>query len=95
LKSGKPRAEAILQVRVIPRSPRTRVDGTRGDAVLVRLAAPPVDGAANEALIAFLAEALDIPRRDIELVSGERSRDKRLRISGLDGPAVAARLGVR
>lgn len=64
----------------------------RGAAVLIRLAAPPVDGAANEALIAFLSEALGVPRRQITLVSGEKSRDKRLRIAGIEREAALARL---
>ena len=95
MKSGRPRAEdaaAILDIRVIPRSPRTRVDGRRGNAILVRLAAPPVEGAANDALIAFLSDALDVPRRDVTLVSGERSRDKRVRIDGVDEATAIARL---
>ena len=76
----------------MPRAPRTRVDGTRGGAVLIRLAAPPVDGAANDALIAFLADALGLPRRNISIVSGEKSRDKRVRIEGIDEPAARTRL---
>jgi len=88
--NAKPRAE--LNVRVIPRAPRTRVDGTRGGAFLIRLAAPPVDGAANDALIAFLSDALALPRRNISIVSGEKSRDKRVRIEGIDEPSARARL---
>ena len=68
------------------------MDGTRGDAILIRLAAAPVDGAANDALIAFLADTLDIPRRDITLVSGERSRDKRVRIAGMNAATTRTRL---
>ena len=83
---------AVLDIRVIPRAPRTRVDGTRGGAILVRLAAPPVDGAANDALVAFLSETLALPRRYIRIVSGEKSRDKRVEIDGLDEPAARARL---
>jgi uncharacterized protein (TIGR00251 family) len=83
---------ADLDIRVIPRSPRSRVDGRRGDAVLIRLAAPPVGGAANDALIAFLADALDLPRRNIRIVSGEKSRDKRVQVSGLDRASAVARL---
>jgi uncharacterized protein (TIGR00251 family) len=90
--SAKPPAETVITVRVIPRSPRTRIDGMRGDAFLVRLAAPPVDGAANDALIAFLAEHLDLPRRNIRIVSGGRSRDKKVGISGLSFDAVAERM---
>ena len=58
----------------------------------MRLAAPPVEGAANDALIAFLSDALDVPRRDVTLVSGERSRDKRVRIDGVDAATAIARL---
>ena len=85
-------AFAVLHVRVIPRAPRTRVDGERGGAILIRLAAPPVDGAANDALVAFLADALGLPRRDITIAAGAKSRDKRVRIAGLDEPTVRARL---
>jgi uncharacterized protein len=82
----------VLTVRVIPRSPRTCVDGRRGDAILIRLNAPPVDGAANDALIAFLSDVLDVPRRSISIVSGQSSRDKRVRVEGLDVAAAMARL---
>jgi len=69
------------------------VDGLRGDAVLIRLAAPPVEGAANEALIAFLSEALGVPRRSIAIVSGEKSRDKRVRIEGGSIPKLSPLCG--
>jgi uncharacterized protein len=87
-----PASEAVLDIRVIPRSPRSRVDGTRGGAVLIRLAAPPVEGAANDALVAFLSEALELPRRNIRIHSGEKSRDKRVAISGLDRATALSRL---
>ena len=77
---------------MIPRSPRSRVDGRRGDAILIRLNAPPVDGAANEALVAFLAEVLELPRRSIAIVSGQTSRDKRVRVTGMDIDTAVARL---
>ena len=83
---------ATLDIRVIPRSARTCVDGRRGDAILVRLNAPPVDGAANDALIAFLSEALDVPRRSIAIVSGQTSRTKRVRVEGIDAATAVARL---
>ena len=73
---------AIVDVRVIPRAGRSAIAGTREDAVLVRLKAPPVDGAANAELIRFLADLLSVPQRNIQIVSGERSRGKRVRISG-------------
>jgi uncharacterized protein (TIGR00251 family) len=85
-------AKAAIDVRVIPRAPRTKVDGERAGAILIRLAAPPVDGAANDALVAFLAESLGLPRRNVTIVSGDRSRDKRVQITGLDGPEIRRRL---
>ena len=72
-----------LQVRVTPRAGRTAVTGMRGDVLLVRLAAAPVEGAANDALIALLSKVLDVPRRDLAIVSGERGRDKRVAVVGL------------
>ena len=81
-----------LLVRVIPRAGRTAVAGMRGDALLVRVAAAPVDGAANDALIAFLAEMFDRPKRDVTIVSGHTSRDKRIAIAGASETDLAARL---
>jgi len=85
-------AVCSLQFRVIPRASRTGVDGERAGAILVRLAAPPVEGAANAALITFLSDTLSIPRRHITIVAGEQSRNKRVKIDGLDEAAVRARL---
>ena len=81
-----------MAVRVVARAGRTAIAGVRGDALLVRLAAAPVDGAANDALVAFLAEALNCHMRDITLVSGHASRNKRVAIAGLTEAALAARL---
>ena len=83
---------ADLDVRVIPRAGRSEIAGLRDGAVLVRLAAAPVDGAANDELIALIAKALRIPRRDITIVSGERSRSKRVRIAGLDREQILSKL---
>ena len=66
--------------------------GLRDGVLIVKLAAAPVDGAANEELIALLAKTLEIPKRDITIVSGERSRTKRLRIAGLDRERALAKL---
>jgi uncharacterized protein len=85
---------ALLHLRVIPRARRTEISGRRGDAILVRLAAPPVDGAANDALIAFLAERLEIPRRQIALARGATTRDKTVAIDGLSPAEIARRLGI-
>jgi len=82
----------VLSVRVIPRASKTAIAGTRGDAVLVRLSAPPVEGAANDALADYLAKALSVPRRQISIVSGHKSRDKRVAIDGLTEGDVAARI---
>lgn len=73
---------ARLAIRVVPRAGRTALDGvTEAGALRVRLAAPPVEGAANAALIAFLADALGVPKRSIILVRGERGRDKVIEIA--------------
>jgi uncharacterized protein (TIGR00251 family) len=81
-----------LEIRVIPRAGRSGFAGLREGALLVKLAAAPVDGAANDELISLLARTLKILKRDISLVSGERSRTKRIRIAGMDRDAVFARL---
>jgi uncharacterized protein YggU (UPF0235/DUF167 family) len=76
-----------FRIRVVP-----RVAGTRGDALLVRLAAAPVEGAANEALIAMLAALLGHARRDISIASGERARDKIVRVAGTNAAEVSEKL---
>ena len=81
-----------LDVRVIPRAGRNGFGGLRDGALVVRLAAAPVDGAANDELIALLARTLRIPKRDITIVSGERSRNKRIRIAGIEREQVLERL---
>ena len=85
-------AAVKLDVRVIPRAKRTEIAGRRGGALLVRLAAPPVDGAANDALRAFLAERLGVPQRQIAIVRGATSRDKTVAIEGLSAAAIDAAL---
>jgi uncharacterized protein len=84
--------EVVLNIRVIPRARKSEVAGMRGDAWLVRLQAPPVEGAANDELIAMLAKLLDVPRRDVTLVSGARSRNKRVRVVRLDSATAQERL---
>jgi len=83
---------AVLSLRVIPRASKSGITGRRGDAIVVRLAAPPVEGAANDALIDFLSKAFGRPRRDITIVSGQKSRDKRVFIEGITDADLAARL---
>ena len=84
--------EVLLRVRVTPRARRNALDGIEGGVLAVRLAAPPVEGAANKALIAFLAEALGVSKSSVRVESGERSRHKRVRILGLSAEEVAGRL---
>jgi uncharacterized protein (TIGR00251 family) len=85
-------AGCLLTIRVTPRAGRSAIAGVREDLLLVKLAAAPVDGAANEALVATLAEALGVPKRDVSIVSGERSRTKRVLVAGRTAAAVAAAL---
>lgn len=77
-----------LTVRVIPRARRTEISGERDGALVVRVAAPPVEGAANEALVAFFSAALRVPRRAIQILSGERGRQKHIAIAGVTVEAV-------
>lgn len=85
-------AATDLDVRVVPRAGRTEIAGVRDGAIVVRLAAAPVDGAANAELIAVIARALHIAKRDVTIVVGERSKQKRIRIEGIDRETALARL---
>lgn len=70
----------VLTLHIQPGAKRTEVAGVHGDALKIRLAAPPVDGKANEELIAFLAQEFGVPKRRVELVSGASSRNKRVSV---------------
>ena len=72
----------LLRLRIVPRASRTEIAGIQGGMVRVRLAAVPVDGAANEALIRFLAERIGVPRSAVRVASGQTSRSKVVVISG-------------
>jgi len=78
---------------VIPRAKKTEVAGRRGDALVVRIAAPPVEGAANAALIDFLAARLGVARRAVRILSGDHGRDKRVAVDGVRAADVTAALG--
>jgi uncharacterized protein len=82
----------VISVRVIPRANRSTIDGTRGNALLVRLKAPPVDGAANAELIRVMAAALDVPARSVSIVSGEHARLKRVAVAGVNRAQAEAKL---
>ena len=71
----------LLQLSVMPNARRTEVDGLHDGALRVRLAAPPIDGRANDALIAWLAQSLGVPKRDVEVLRGESSRRKQVAIA--------------
>lgn len=81
-----------LTLHVQPGASRTALAGEHGDALKVRLAAPPVDGRANDCLLAFLAERLGVPRSALLLRSGHASRRKVVVVSGLDAATVSGRL---
>lgn len=83
---------AEVNVRVQPRASRNKIVGWREGSLAVRLTAPPVEGAANRACRDFLAEALGVKRAEVELVSGEKSREKRFRIGSLTDAELQRRL---
>lgn len=73
-----------LVFHVVPRARATGVAGRHGDAVKIRLAAPPVDGAANDELIRFLAERLSVPRSAVTITAGHTSRRKTVKVTGIE-----------
>jgi hypothetical protein len=79
-----------LSVRVVPRASRTEIAGEHDGALRVRLAAPPVGGAANEELARFIAKSLKVSAREVEIVGGRASKSKRLRVRGATRAAVEA-----
>jgi uncharacterized protein (TIGR00251 family) len=84
--------DVVLTLHVQPGAKKTEVAGQHGEALKIRLAAPPVDGKANDCLIAFLAERLGIAKSRLELVSGQSNRAKRVRAAGVTIDFVLARL---
>jgi uncharacterized protein (TIGR00251 family) len=83
-----------LSVHVQPRASRTELAGLHGDALKIRLAAPPVDGAANEALLRFVADTLGVPRSAATLVSGATARRKVVEVVGVRLETAARLLSV-
>ncbi len=84
----------VLAVRVQPRSSKEAVSGITEGVVRIRLTAPPVEGKANEALLGFLSKRLGVPKGRLELVAGDHGRNKLIRVHGLVGVEVYARLGI-
>jgi uncharacterized protein len=76
----------------MPRSSKNAIDGMRDGRILVRVTAAPVDGAANDAVVATIAAALDLPRRAVRVVHGGTSRNKTIEVTGLDSATARVRL---
>ncbi len=81
-----------FEVHAKPRAKKSRIVGPRGDALEVALAAPPVDGAANEELVRLLAEVLGVPKRSVAILRGETSQKKLVAVGDLDPSVLLARL---
>lgn len=84
-----------LEIRVIPRASKNEIGGVRDGRPIVRVTAPPVDDAANEAVIALLAETLAVPKRFVRIVAGQTSRNKTVEVDGLTEEVLRQRLQTR
>jgi hypothetical protein len=80
----RPEAPVTLSIRIQPRASKNEIVALAGGGLKIRLTAPPVDGAANEALVKFLADTLSIPKSHVEIASGHTSKNKIVRVSGVD-----------
>ncbi|MCX6362267.1 MAG: DUF167 domain-containing protein [Armatimonadetes bacterium] len=80
-----------LRVRLTPRGGRNAIEALRDGVLHVRVSTPPVDGAANRALVELVAERLDVPKSSVSIATGATSRHKVLEVSGLDDAALASR----
>ena len=92
LKIAEVKGGVTFAVRVIPRASRNEIVGMQGDALKVRLTAPPVEGKANEALVAFLAQWLGVRKSQVEIVAGATSRRKTIRVMGVSPQEVEQKL---
>ena len=81
-----------LRLHIQPGAKKTEVVGLHGEALKIRLAAPPVDGKANACLLAFIAERLEVAKSAVSLLSGDTSRAKRVHVSGVSDAEAKARL---
>jgi uncharacterized protein (TIGR00251 family) len=82
----------VVHIHVQPRAGTTEITGRHGDALRIRVAAPPVDGRATTAALRALADALSVPASAVHLLSGDRSRLKRVKVDGIDEAGARARL---
>ena len=87
------RTGASVEARILPRAPRNAVGDVRDGRILIRVTAPPVDRAANQAVVAFLADILHVPKRAIRIVAGETARNKSIEIDGVSVQALRALWG--
>ena len=87
-------AGATFTIKVHPRAKKNAITGQVGDALKVALAAPPVDGKANEACIEFFAKLLKVPRSSVTIAAGQTSRNKVIRVAALSAEEVRRRLGI-
>ncbi len=83
---------ATFQVKVQPRAKKNAVGGEVGEALKLALTAPPIEGRANQACIAFLAELLNVPRSSVTIATGQSSRNKVIRVAGVSAKQVEERL---
>ena len=88
-----PRGAGVrFAIHVQPRSKKPGIDGTHGDALRVRVHAPPVEGAANDAVVALLADALGVPSRAVHIAAGQSGRQKLVDVDGVDAASALSRL---
>jgi len=73
----------VFNIRVIPRSSRCELAGIQGDALKLRITAPPVEGAANKECIRFLSDILGVKQSQVQIIAGHRSKNKKVAISGI------------
>jgi uncharacterized protein (TIGR00251 family) len=83
-----------FSVKVHPRARKNAITGEVGDALKLSLTAPPIDGRANEACIEFFAKVLKVPRSSVTIASGQSSRTKVIRVSGLSAEEIRKRIQV-
>jgi uncharacterized protein (TIGR00251 family) len=87
-------SQTFLSVHIQPRAKRTEVVGWHGNAIKIRISSPPVDGAANDELVRFVAELAGVPRASVQIVSGTASRRKRLVVRGVAASFLLSALGL-
>jgi uncharacterized protein (TIGR00251 family) len=87
-------AGVIFRVRVVPRASRSEVAGVQGDALKLRITAPPVEGKANKECVRMVAEFLGVKRTQVAILSGHASRTKTVAVDGINATEIAARIAV-